>query len=204
MRLLDLFCGAGGAAMGYHRAGFDEIVGVDINPQPSYPFEFHQADATTYPLDGFDAIHASPPCQGYCPLNAINKRDYPMLIDATRERLAGSGLPWVIENVVGAPMLYYVQLCGTHFGLNTFRHRLFETSHLILSPGKCSHRGIRATTSGGDVMAVYRKQRGTLAQWRDALGVDWMDKDELAEAIPPAYTEWIGQQLLAAIGRLLA
>lgn len=197
-RLLDLFCGAGGAAMGYHRAGFD-VVGVDIKPQPHYPFEFVQADALTFPLADFDLIHASPPCQGYCPLNAINRREYPMLVADMRSRLSEADTPWVIENVRGAPMHFYVRLCGRHFGLNTFRHRLFETSHLVMSPGWCSHRGLRATTSGGTVMAVYRKQRGTLAQWREALGIDWMDKDELVEAIPPAYTEWIGRQLLAAL-----
>lgn len=199
-RLLDLFCGAGGAAMGYHRAGF-RVVGVDINPQPRFPFEFHQADALTYPLDGYDAIHASPPCQGYCTLNAINKREYPLLIAPMRERLAAAGVPWVMENVKGAPMAFFVELCGQHFGLNVFRHRIFETSHLVFSPGRCDHRGLRATTSGGSVMAVYRKQRGTLAQWREAMGIDWMDKDEIAESIPPAYTEWIGRQLLAALGR---
>ena len=198
-RLLDLFCKAGGAGMGYYHAGFTEIVGVDIEPQPRYPFDFVQADALTFPLDGFDAIHASPPCQSYCSLNAINKREYPRLVGAMRKRLVGLDVPWVIENVKGAPMLYYVQLCGTNFGLNTFRHRIFETSHLIMSPGRCEHRGMRATTSGGSVMAVYSKQRGTLAQWREAMGIDWMNKDELAEAIPPAYTEWIGRQLLAIL-----
>ena len=198
-RLLDLFCKGGGAGMGYYHAGFTEVVGVDIEPQPHYPFDFVQADALTYPLDGFDVIHASPPCQSYCPLNAINKREYPRLIDAMRERLVASGVPWVIENVKGAPMPFYVELCGQRFGLNVFRHRIFETSHLIFSPGRCSHRGLRATTSGGSVMAVYSKQRGTLAQWQEAMGIDWMDKDELTEAIPPAYTEFIGRQLLAII-----
>lgn len=197
-RLLDLFCGAGGAAMGYYRAGFD-VVGVDLHPQPRYPFEFYQADALTFPLDGFDAIHASPPCQGYCSLNTINKREYPLLLAPMRARLAAAGVPWVMENVKGAPMPFYVELCGRQFGLNVFRHRIFETSHLVMSPGKCSHVGLRSVKSGGSVMAVYRKQPGTLIQWRDAMGVDWMNKDELAEAIPPAYTEWVGRQLLEAL-----
>ena len=114
MRLLDLFCGAGGAAMGYHRAGF-EVVGIDIAPQPNYPFEFVQADAMEFPLDGFDAIHASPPCQAY---TALATGKHPRLIEPMRERLASSGVPWVIENVVGAPLRQPVLLCGSMFGLS--------------------------------------------------------------------------------------
>jgi hypothetical protein len=116
-RLLDLFCGAGGAAVGYHRAGFD-VVGVDINPQPRYPFEFHQADAMTFPLDGFDAIHASPPCQAYSHGTPPDKRsNHPDLLDATRDRLNAAGLPWVIENVPRAPLRSPVILCGSQFDL---------------------------------------------------------------------------------------
>lgn len=199
-RLLDLFCGAGGCSVGYTRAGFD-VVGVDINPQPHYPYEFHQADALTFPLDGFDVIHASPPCQGYSSLNYNLRKSYPMLIPAIRERLLAAGVSWVMENVVGAPMPYHVQLCGRHFGLNVFRHRIFETSLLMFSPGSCSHAGLKIVRYGGTIYAVYGHERGTVAQWGAAMGIDWMaSKRELAEAIPPAYTQWLGAQLLRAIG----
>src|SRR5690348_4826231 len=130
MRLLDLFCGGGAAAEGYHRAGFDEIVGVDINPQPHYPFTFIQADALTFPLDGFDAIHASPPCQDFAQTRYIvsrRGREYPRLIAPTRERLIASGLPWIMENVEGAPLMNPVTLCGTALGLRVRRHRLFRS-----------------------------------------------------------------------------
>src|SRR5512146_881208 len=118
-RLLDLFCGAGGAAMGYHRACF-EVVGVDINPQPHYPFEFHQADALTYPLDGFDVIHASPPCQDYTIASLyhrMNGKTYPDLIEPTRKHLMRSSSVWVMENVPGAPLINPIMLCGSMFGL---------------------------------------------------------------------------------------
>src|SRR5574337_20985 len=125
-RLLDLFCCAGGCAMGYHRAGFD-VVGVDINPQQRYPFEFHQADAMTFDLSGFDAIHASPPCQAYTVLGGREDLShYPDLVDAVRERLQASGKPWIIENVPGAPLRDPITLCGAMFGLRRYRHRLFE------------------------------------------------------------------------------
>ena len=121
-RLLDLFCGAGGAAMGYHRAGFD-VVGVDIKPQPHYPYEFIQADAMTYPLDGFDAVHASPPCQHYSMVvrNFGYADRHPDLLAATRDKLQRDGLPWVIENVPGAPMRADYRLCGCMFGLDNLR-----------------------------------------------------------------------------------
>jgi DNA (cytosine-5)-methyltransferase 1 len=208
-RLLDLFCGAGGAAMGYHRAGF-EVVGVDIQPQPHYPFEFHQADAMTYPLDGFDAIHASPPCQAYSVLRRFTDGSYPALIEPVRERLKASGVPWVIENVVGAPLLNPVRLCGSSFGLRVWRHRLFEMTDPPTLVPTCSHyfhglpldvtgtggpsRKPRVTPGGG----LSRKPRD-LAEARAAMGIDWMTRQELAEAVPPAFTEWIGHRLLAAI-----
>jgi DNA (cytosine-5)-methyltransferase 1 len=136
-RILDLFCGAGGASAGYARAGFD-VVGVDLNPQPRYPFEFHQADALTFPLDGFDAIHASPPCQAYSTMRRglWKDREHPDLIAPIRDRLIGADVPYVIENVEGARRLLVnpVLLCGTMFGLGTKegnqlrRHRYFECS----------------------------------------------------------------------------
>jgi len=199
-RLLDLFCGAGGASMGYHRAGF-EVVGVDINPQPNYPFEFHQADAMTYPLDGFDVVHASPPCQSF---TAYRRKGhgvgdgYPNLI-----RQIGTWLyniPHVIENVPGAPMIDPITLCGSMFGLDVRRHRLFESSEWLIAP-PCDHnwqtprfpsatnrKNLRSTVEVG----VWRIP---LDVQHEAMGIDWMTREELSQAIPPAYTEWIGNAL---------
>ena len=203
-RILDLFCGAGGAAMGYHRAGFD-VVGVDINPQPRYPFEviwddaIHALDHVNC-LSDFDAIHASPPCQDYSRAMRHLTSGYPRLIEPVRQRLMATGLPWVIENVPGAPLpcqadllgAYGVELCGTMFALPIWRHRLFETSFSISPPRGCDHTAQpmnphRAVRPGG---------RTTEAAWREAMGVGWMDRDEGREAIPPAYTEHIGRQLI--------
>jgi DNA (cytosine-5)-methyltransferase 1 len=210
--LLDLFCGAGGAAMGYHRAGF-EVIGVDLDPQPNYPFEFHQADAMTWPLDGFDVIHASPPCQAYAGLAAKDGR-HPKLIEPVRARLRASGRPWVIENIVGAPVRACVILCGSMFGLNVRRHRLFESSHLLFGPPLCDHPPpgeIRAyygkkgwlvwTPAAANVQKAGRRPllRGSVDQAKADMGIDWMTWDELREAIPPAYTEWIGAQLIGAL-----
>jgi len=190
-RLLDLFCGAGGAAMGYHRAGFD-VVGVDINPQPRYPFEFHRADAMTYPLDGFDAIHASPPCQHYANVTAWrgDPGNHPDLVAPTRTRLEAIGVPWVIENVPEAPVRRDFLLCGSQFGLKVRRHRAFETSprlFALLPP--CRHRGLLAFMHKGE------------RAYADALGCTWMTNREAREAIPPAYTQHIGEQLLAHLTR---
>lgn len=205
-RLLDLFCGAGGAAMGYHLAGFD-VVGVDINPQKNYPFEFHQADAMTYPLDGFDAIHASPPCQAYSRLKAMwpEKRDaYPDLVGPTRERLHATGVPYVIENVPGAPLVDPLLLCGTMFGLGARgmdlrRHRLFETN-FFLPQYPCLHDKARKT------IGVYghgghsgKHRMANAAEAREALGIGWMNRDEMTQSIPPAYTQWIGERLITAL-----
>jgi DNA (cytosine-5)-methyltransferase 1 len=205
VRILDLFCGAGGAAMGYHRAFPDaEIVGVDINPQPRYPFTFVQADAMTYPLDGFDFIHASPPCQGYSRMNHVHKRAYPMLIAATRHRLRSSGAAWTIENVEGAPLIDPITLCGTMFGLAVLRHRLFESSFDVPAPRCGSHDGeFYAPTGHGAPNRANRARNphlrgvGYTDRCRAAMGIDWMNRDELAEAIPPAYTEHIGNALAA-------
>ena len=209
-KLLDLFCCAGGAAMGYHRAGFD-VVGVDLHPQPRYPFEFHQADAMTYPLDGFDAVHASPPCQAF---TAYRRRGagvgdgYPDLIDATRQRLRSSGLPFVIENVEGAPLRNPITLCGSSFGLDVRRHRLFE-SNVSLVGIPCDHgrfnvpRYWTGWRPNGEhrlstVVQVYGNAGGR-EHWPAALGVDWMTAKEMTECVPPSYTEHIGKQLLAHI-----
>ena len=236
-RLLDLFCGAGGAAKGYQRAGF-YVVGVDIKPQPRYcGDEFHQADALTFPLEGFDAIHASPPCQAYSPLaNMWSEREYPQLIEAIRDRLAETEITFVIENVPGAPLLAPITLCGTMFGLgygdaDLRRHRCFEVHPgLFALQPPCSHGGRRTIGvyggGGSDprpdhrdprprTVAVYghtggyskrqaakvagSPQQFPVAARREAMGIDWMTNDELCEAIPPAYTEWIGEHLMAVL-----
>jgi DNA (cytosine-5)-methyltransferase 1 len=209
MRLLDLFCGAGGAAMGYHRAGF-EVVGVDINPQPHYPFEFHQADALTYPLDGFDAIHASPPCQAYTRKTStwgrarVNQIDHPDLIGPTRDLLDAAGVPWVLENVVGAPLRAQLLLCGSMFGLRIQKHRLFEGNwRMPMPPAACDHRDLYDPWSGPG---------RTADKLREAQDTPWIPMHggasrkagytgDLNNAIPPAYTEWIGRQLIAALER---
>jgi len=185
-RLLDLFCGAGGAAMGYHRAGF-EVVGVDIKPQPHYPFEFIQADALTYPLEGFDAYHASPPCQGYSRMRHLpwlKDNKYPMLIDATRGLFRQTGKPWVIENVMDAK-LPAGWLCGTMFGYHFYRHRAFETSFFWLQPGHPKHLFVIKP-------GRYFGDAGDRANKLEAPCWDWMSKMEQRQAIPPAYTEYIG------------
>ncbi len=201
-RLLDLFSGAGGCARGYADAGF-EVVGVDIMPQPHYPYEFHLADALTYPLDGFDVIHASPPCQGYSiTRNLPNSKEYPLLIEATRSRLVASGKPWVIENVMGSPMGHFLLLCGTYFGLKVYRHRQFETSMLIFAPGQCQHPSHLLPdfyTIFGDTIRGSKKfgrRKAHIADGRAAMGIEWMTTTELSQAIPPAYTRWIGDQLI--------
>jgi DNA (cytosine-5)-methyltransferase 1 len=214
-RLLDLFCGAGGAGMGYHRAGFD-VVGIDLHPQPNYPFPFIQADATDPPvrLEAFDVIHASPPCQKHVAgMAAANKAlgrtlDHVDLIPPTRALLRASGLPYIIENVEGAPLLAPVRLCATSFALPMYRHRLFE-SNVLLMGRECEHdRQTEAKywTSwrpGGEVRRAKVVQvYGQAAErhlWPDAMGIDWMTYDEMAEAIPPAYTEWLGRQMLDAL-----
>ena len=204
MRLLDLFCGAGGAAMGYHRAGF-EVVGIDIKPQPHYPFEFHQADAMMYPLEGFDVIHASPPCQRFSRLTP-DKAVHFDLITPTRERVRNK--IYIIENVVGAPLRDPIMLCGSSFGLRVRRHRLFE-SNISLEFLPCAHwwqdqsRIFRVRNHGEKWTGVCYVfgSGGCKARdhWEEAMGIDWMISYELTQAIPPAYTEYIGKQLLETL-----
>jgi DNA (cytosine-5)-methyltransferase 1 len=208
-RLLDLFSGAGGAGKGYANAGF-EVVGVDINPQPNYPFEFHRADAMTYPLESFDAIHASPPCQSDC---AYRRRGdgvgdgYADHIAATRERLMASGLPYVIENVTGArhKLRNPIQLCGSSFGLDVQRHRLFESNVPMLAP-PCDHSWQTPRFPAATNRKPMSRRTVEVGVWRipldvqqRAMGIHWMTLPELSEAIPPAYTEFIGRQLIRAL-----
>lgn len=215
-RLLDLFCAAGGAAMGYHRAGFD-VVGVDINQQPRYPFEFVQADCLALNSDflaRFDAIHASPPCQKYTAAAPLQGRDHLDLIPATRDMLHRSGLPYIIENVPGSPLLSPATVCGLALGLNVKRHRLFE-SNILLTGTNCpkGHPGDWLIVFGYSALRRSRgqgtgpkkdrgKSKGKSVPHEEtcaAMGIDWMTRTELSQAIPPAYTEFIGGQLLAHI-----
>lgn len=226
-RLLDLFCCAGGAGAGYSRAGFD-VVGVDIDPQPRYPFAFHQGDAITVmtalirgesvlfgtellQLSDFAAVHASPPCQGYLNLGAVNRAlgrsyEHPNLIAITRALLECTGLPYVIENVADArrEMREPVRVCGTALDLPLRRHRLFE-SNIDLHGLACEHQRFTEAkywTSwrpNGEhrlstVVQVYGNAGGR-EEWPAAMGIDWMNWKELSEAIPPAMTEFIGTQL---------
>lgn len=182
--------------MGYHRARF-EVVGVDIKPQKNYPFEFHQTDAMTFPLDGYDVIHASPPCQAYSVMQHIhkNRHNYPDLVGAIRSRLLATVKPYVIENVYGSPLKNPLLLCGSYFGLKIPRHRYFETNAQIWSLfPPCDHRGKYDPWHGGE---MARGERGKLAS---VMGIEHMSelRNEIRQAIPPAYTEWIGQQLMSA------
>lgn len=223
-RLLDLFCGAGGCAEGYRRAGFD-VLGVDIAPQPRYPFDFMRGDALEYLarlLDWMDddqlgsppfaAIHASPPCQGYSKLGG----EHPLLIEPVRELLNAIGLPYVLENIpdARAHMRDPVTLCGSSFGLRVRRHRLFETNWALMSV-PCAHgwqvsnpHRIRAPYKPpwNAIVPVYGGgQVGfPIEVCRQAMGIDWMTLDELKEAIPPAYTEFIGHQLMTHIRQAVA
>ncbi len=207
-KLLDLFSGAGGASMGYHRAGF-EVLGVDHVRQPRYPFDFVQADALEYlgrliesgQIDEFEAIHASPPCQAYAATRVLKPSEHPMLIDDTRRPLKEAGLPYVIENVPGAPLLKPVRLNGQLFGLNVDRERWFECSFdvpffLLPPPRKSVKMGRRVQE--GDVIQVVGHFSG-VDYARRAMGIGWMTRGELAQAIPPAYTHWLGSQLMEAI-----
>ena len=233
-RLFDLFCGAGGAAMGYHRAGF-EVVGVDIEPQKHYPFEFHQADALTFPLEGFDAYHASPPCQHDSVMTRGRWQDriasHPDLIKPTHDRLVSLGKPYVLENVSGAKekLVNPVMFCGTMFGLQTKagsqlrRHRYFEMPWFNALTPTCAHNKYSSIgVYGGGQNPARKRIPATIGVWghaggsskrddliqfgtqdrRDAMGIDWMTSSELSQAIPPAYTEFIGKYLIAELKSL--
>ena len=205
--IADLFCGAGGCAVGYNRAGFD-VVGVDIAPQPHYPYAFHQADALTFPLEGFDAIHASPPCKdtNMIARNVGYAKNWPDLVTPTVARLRAQSTPYVIENPPHRPprLRADLVLCGCHFpGLNVIRVRWFECSWrpLSLIP-RCQHTGNEIGVYGHGTNAWHRAKLGrgiTVAEQRAAMGIDWMTRDELTQAIPPAYTEFIGTRLMAAL-----
>jgi DNA (cytosine-5)-methyltransferase 1 len=209
LRALDLFCGAGGATKGLQEAGF-HVTGVDLAPQPRYVGdEFFQADAMEFPLDGYDLIWASPPCQAYSIANNIHGRtDHPDLVGSVRARLEARGGLWIIENVPGAPLKNPFTLCGRTFGLGVKRHRVFEAPFLVLSP-PCprGHPGDWVSIFGHTVLSrghvigkakgggnrIRRRHLGTEVG-REAMGIDWMTRKELSQAIPPTYSRFIGEQ----------
>ena len=206
--ILDLCCGAGGAMAGYADAGFD-VVGVDIVEQENYPSAFHLGDALTVPLDGFDAIHASPPCQNYCWSTSNPRkagRKYPDLIAEIRCRLVDSGVPFVIENVPNAPLHNPTYLEGDMFGLGVIRRRCFETNWWLPQPMYIKHKPKRSVLSRGKRVrkSSYCSVAGNggdgwscrVADWRVAMGIDWMTRTEIKQAIPPAYTRYIGRYLM--------
>lgn len=222
MRLLDLFSCAGGAAAGYHDAGF-EVVGVDIDPQPHYPFEHHVADALEFVAKHgheFDAIHASPPCQAFSATKSLHSREHPDLIQPTREALQNTVKPWIMENVPRSPLINPVMLCGTEFDLRAndvdgkplklIRHRLFESNMPLHRKDKCRHDRNILTASiygaGGGWTPKHRDSPGRMGGYvphtdvcKELLNIRWMNKHELSQSIPPAFTEYLGGQLLEYI-----
>lgn len=223
--LVDLCCKAGGASVGYERAGF-EVIGIDVDPQPRYPFRFIRADLRDLtPGDLLDlgavAIAASPPCKVHTALKPFSHSHHVNLIPATRDLLFATDLPYVIENVPGAPLHDPLVLCGSTFGLGVRRHRLFEVSGFKVDQPACRHReqdahkiypvrryhkehgGRRVVMSS--VVGVYGGGQGLgpgeVPLWRRAMGIDWMVRDELSQAVPPAYTEYIGRALFEQVTR---
>ncbi len=204
--------------MGLHRAWPSaEIIGVDNKPQPRYPFDFVQADGMEYPLHGFDFIWASPPCQGYSRLRHLpwlKGKTWPLLIEPIRERLKKTRASWCIENVMDAPLIGFF-LCGQNFGLQLYRHRRFETNFLVLTPPHLAHLEVigrgrmvndrrKGSLNAGSSKGAWGTPQGVItvaggqfkkAEGEKAMGIDWMRKDELCEAIPPVYSEYIARQI---------
>jgi len=206
----DLFCCGGGAAQGLYEAGFT-VVGVDIEPQPDYPFEFHQADVMTLGLDWFDrfdAIWASPPCQGYSKGagKAGRQHEHPDLVAPTRDLLEATGLPYVIENITEAEkragLRRDLQLCGFMFGLPLIRHRTFESNVPLTQLEHVPHGPNYVTVAGNPGGSSKRdgtKGFGSVAAWKEAMGIDWLPSSRLKQAIPPAYARHIGADLMRAL-----
>jgi DNA (cytosine-5)-methyltransferase 1 len=216
MKILDLFCKAGGCSVGYHLTGFN-VEGVDIEYQPNYPFKFHQMDAMeflqTEDLSRFDVIHASPPCQGYSKIQSLGAarngsyKEHPDLVGPVRELLIKTGKPYVIENVAGSPLRDYIMLCGSMFDLKVYRHRWFESNLMLFAPPHLPHQDSTPSAGNGLSPKGFISVCGTggvkgmkageiLEYWSMAMGIDWMNRKELAQAIPPVFTEWIGTQLI--------
>lgn len=204
IKVLDLYCGAGGASMGYHLAGF-EVTGVDLKHGKRYPFTYRRMsvlDLKPEDLQDYDLIHSSPPCQTYSITKNLRiaqgkSTDKQDLIEPTRELLISSGKPYIIENVVGAPLINPVRLCGSAFGLKVRRHRLFE-SNMPLNGIACDHksqgRPVGVYGSLNDEIPNGGRTAKTIEQGRAAMGIDWMIWGELVEAIPPAFTKYLGDQ----------
>lgn len=225
--MLDLFCGAGGASKGYDEAGFD-VVGVDHKPQPRYPYLFCQMDAMEalerllagkklvfrqkdeariIYLQSISAIHASPPCQAYS-VATPDKSKHPDLIGPVRELLKKTGKPYVIENVPGAPLCGYITLCGLMFDLKVFRHRWFECNWRIQNMPHISHKGkaigegyfsVCGNSGGWTKWGKKKVRKGNIKECRDAMGIDWMTRKEIVQAVPPAYTKYIGTELMRIV-----
>jgi DNA (cytosine-5)-methyltransferase 1 len=206
LKAVDLFCCAGGAAVGLNRAGFSIIDGYDIEPQPSYPYRFNLGDALAADLTGADFVWASPPCQKHTQINHGKKDELACFIAATRAKLKAWGGPWIIENVPQAPLESPLMLCGTMFGLGVIRHRIFESNIPLTAPGPCQHKGNIAdgtyvSVHGGGQRSThkipYAVQR---PRWEAAMGINWMKtRHEICQAIPPAYSEHLGRQAIAFI-----
>lgn len=197
--LLDGFCSAGGAAMGYRRAGFN-VLGVDIKPQPRYPFDFVQADFFTYIKSFghlFDAIHASPHCQPHSRTKTMHSRSYDIQLPKLIKVLDQIGKPYVIENVPGAPMRKDLSLSGKMFGLPIVRYRWFHSNVLLFEPQQIRYPAGVMASSNLVTVAGNGSKGDTLVRWSQAMGINWMVRRELAQAVPPAYTHWIGTQLLS-------
>lgn len=192
--------------MGLHRAGFD-VTGIDINPQPHYPFKFIQGDALEARLDGYDLVWASPPCQAHSKTRALHRgKEYKCFISRTREKIKSWGGPYIIENVIGAPLENPGMLCGTMFGLKVFRHRLFESNQMLLYPAHRkhdgttgSHRGYSTSKTGSNGYICCSGNNYDPEDGRAAMGIDWMIRKELSQAIPPAYSEFLGRQAIKII-----
>jgi DNA (cytosine-5)-methyltransferase 1 len=200
-RALDLFCCGGGASIGLTQAGFD-VTGVDIEPQKGYPFSFIQADALEFPLEGYDFIWASPPCQAYSACKDLNPTKHPDLVDLIRQRLLSSNTLWVIENVEGAPLINPTLLCGTMFGIPTYRHRLFESNFLLPQPDHPTHTA-RVTKMGrppqpGEFLNPVGHFSGVPLA-RQFMGMPHASQYQLAQAVPTCYSKWIGEQALAVL-----
>jgi DNA (cytosine-5)-methyltransferase 1 len=205
LKCLDLFCKQGGASRGLADAGF-QVTGLDIDPQPLYPFDFIQADATTYPLDGYDFYWASPPCQLFSKLKGLVTKQYPDLLSTIRDQLTATSKPFVIENVPGAPLQNPLLLCGTMFGLKVRRHRLFECHppiYPLLPPHGCRgpagftnvYHGVSAFKNNAKLISVVGHSFN-VRDARAAMGIDWMNAAGLSQAVPPAMSHFIASLLI--------
>lgn len=207
MKLLDLYCCGGGAGYGYEKAGFD-VTGIDIEPQPKHRGNFIQADAIEYLKEHwseYDVVHASPPCQAYSSASMqfrIAGKEYIDLIELTRIELIKTGLPYIIENVPGSPLINPIELCGAMFGMKTYRHRLFESNINLVAPEHPKHANKNAKMGrkpASDDFIQYVGHFSGVDEVRKMTGLYWLGQYELAQSIPPQYTEFIGRQVIEII-----